>query len=262
MSRLAVILPLLLLHSGCAALARQATTRFAEDLSNAILDQNDAATVRDGAPAYLLAMDGLIEGDPESATLLLSGARLYGSYASAFVDDDARVRRLWDRALGYGRRALCVEMPEPCGALDGPYDDFAASLSSVERQDVPTLYGFGVAWAGWVQANAGDWGAVAQIPKIQALMERVVALDESYDHGSAHLYLGVLLTLRPDSQIVLQHDTLAIEHEAKLRIRHKPVQYGIHRVDQACTKGLESAIPFPIPVRMTDLEDGINHDCL
>jgi hypothetical protein len=50
-SRCAAILPLLLLLPGCATLARSATTRFAEDLSNAILDQNDVATVRDGAPS-------------------------------------------------------------------------------------------------------------------------------------------------------------------------------------------------------------------
>jgi hypothetical protein len=198
-SRCAAILPLLLLLPGCATLARSATTRFAEDLSNAILDQNDVATVRDGAPAYLLAMDGLIEGDPESAALLLSGARLYGAYASAFVEDEARMQRLWDRALGYGRRALCVEMPEPCQALDRPFDEFAASLATVEPEDVPTLYGFGVAWAGWVQVNAGDWRAVAQIPKLEALMQRVVELDASYDHGSAHVYLGVLFTQRPAS---------------------------------------------------------------
>jgi hypothetical protein len=198
-SRCAAILPLLLLLPGCATLARSATTRFAEDLSNAILDQNDVATVRDGAPAYLLAMDGLIEGDPESATLLLSGARLYGAYASAFVADEARMQRLWERALGYGRRALCVEMPQPCEALDRPFDEFVASLATVGSEDVPTLYGFGVAWAGWVQANAGDWRAVAQIPKLEALMQRVVELDASYDHGSAHVYLGVLFTQRPAS---------------------------------------------------------------
>jgi len=188
-----------MLLSGCAALARSATTGFAENLSNAILDQNDVATVRDGAPAYLLAMDGLIEGDSESSALLLSGARLYGAYASAFVEDDARAQRLWDRALGYGRRALCVEVPPPCQALDRPFDEFVASLEAVESQDVPTLYGFGVAWAGWVQAHAGDWRAVAEIPKIEALMLRIVELDETYDQGSAHLYLGVLFTQRPAS---------------------------------------------------------------
>jgi len=28
-------------------------------------------------------------------------------------------------------------------------------------------------------------------------MERVVELDETYEHGSAHLYLGVMTTLLP-----------------------------------------------------------------
>ena len=58
-ARLLLLLPAL---AGCAALARSTTTRFTGDLSAAILDQDDLATVRDGAPAYLLAIDGLIEG--------------------------------------------------------------------------------------------------------------------------------------------------------------------------------------------------------
>jgi hypothetical protein len=80
-----------------------------------------------------------------------------------------------------------------------PFDEFVSSLTAVDRSDVPALYGFGVAWAGWVQVHSEDWGAVAEIPKIEALMGRIVDLDESYDHGGAHLYLGVLLTQRPAS---------------------------------------------------------------
>jgi hypothetical protein len=199
MPRFAVVLPFVLALAGCAALMRPASSRFAENLTSSILDQNDAETVRDGAPAYLLAVDGLIEGDPGNAALLLTGASLYGAYASAFVEDEARARRLWDRALGYARRALCSESSEPCDALERPFDEFVASLEAVDRSDVPALYGFGVAWAGWVQAHSEDWGAVAEIPKIEALMQRVVDLDEPYDHGGAHLYLGVLLTQRPAS---------------------------------------------------------------
>jgi hypothetical protein len=185
--------------AGCAALARPAASRFTENLSAAILDQNDLATVRDGAPAYLLAVDGLIEGDAGNTELLLTGARLYGAYASAFVADEARRQRLWDRALGYGRRALCNECYSACKGADRPFDDFVASLSSVDAGDVPSLYGFGAAWAGWVQARPEDWTAIAEIPKIEALMERVVELDESHERGGAHLYLGVLLTQRPAS---------------------------------------------------------------
>jgi hypothetical protein len=199
MLRTAAALLLLLALTGCAALMGSATARFADDLSASILDQNDPETVRAGAPAYLLALDGLIEGKPENTGLLLAGARLYGAYASAFVEDEVRLRRLWDRALGYARRALCLEAPGVCGAVEAPYDEFAASLEAVGRADVPAVYGFGAAWAGWVQAHADDWAAVAELPKIEALMGRTVALDESYDGGAAHVYLGVLFTQRPAS---------------------------------------------------------------
>lgn len=195
----ALLLPLVLMSAGCAALARPATNRFAVNLSAAILDQDDLATVRDGAPAYLLAVDGLIEGDPDNRELLLTGARLYGAYASAFVEDPARQRRLWARALGYGRRALCNESRTTCEAAERPFDAFVASLASLDSRHVPTLYGFGAAWAGWVQARADDWGAIAEIPKIEALMGRVLELDESHERGGAHLHLGVLLTQRPAS---------------------------------------------------------------
>ena len=199
MVRAAASLSLLLMSTGCAALMGSATSRFADDLTASILDQNDPETVRDGAPAYLLAIDGLIEGDPESSALLLTGSQLYGAYASAFVEDEVRRRRLWDRALGYAQRALCLESSRVCDAVDAPFDEFAASLEAVGLSDVPAAYGFGAAWAGWVQAHADDWAAVAELPKIEALMGRVVTLDEGYEHGGAHLYLGVLFTQRPAS---------------------------------------------------------------
>jgi hypothetical protein len=189
----------LLAAAGCAALAAPATSRFAANLSRSILDQNDPATVRDGAPAYLLAVDGLIDGDPDNTELLLTGARLYGAYASAFVSEEMRERRLWVRALSYAQRALCIEREAVCNAANRPFDEFVASLDSARAGDVPALYGFGAAWAGWVQAHSNDWGAIAEIPKIEALMKRVVELDPLYDDGGPHLYLGVLLTQRPAS---------------------------------------------------------------
>ena len=193
------MIPALLALAGCATLLRPVTSGFAGDLSSAILDQNDPEIVRDGAPAYLLAIDGMIAGNPDDTELLLLGAQLYGAYASAFVEGETRQRRLSDRALGYGRRALCNERASVCEAADRPYEEFVASLSEAERRDVPSLYGFGAAWAGWVQSHADDWSAVAEIPKIEALMQRVVELDESYEDGGAHLYLGVLFTQRPAS---------------------------------------------------------------
>ena len=57
---------------------------------------------------------------------------------------------------------------------------------------------------------------MADPPKVQALMERVVVLDGGYEDGGAHLYLGVLYSLRPASlggrpDLAREHFERAIE---------------------------------------------------
>jgi hypothetical protein len=59
------------------------------------------------------------------------------------------------------------------------------------------MYAYAVAWSGWVQANSSDWNAVADLGKVTALFERCLELDETYDRGGAHLYLGVIKSLLP-----------------------------------------------------------------
>ena len=184
---------------GCGTLVSSATNGLARNLTSAVLDQDDPQLVEDGAPAYLIALDGLIEGDPENEMLLLAGARLYAAYASAFVEDPVRLARLTDRARAYGRRAMCRANKAICEAASDPYEEFVTALQGAKKKDLPALYGFGSAWATWVQMNSSDWNAVADLPKVQALMERVVVLDDGYEQGGAHLYLGVLYTLRPAS---------------------------------------------------------------
>ena len=193
--RLAAIaaLPWLLAVAGCVSISE----RLADSLSGAIQRQTDVETVRDGAPAYLLMIDGLIAGDPQNTGLLLSGARLYGSYAAAFVDDAERAQRLAQRARDYAGRALCIELPQVCESIGARYEAFTTVLQEVDDDETWVLYGYGVAWAGWLQANSSDWIAIADVPKVRATMSRVVELDEGHERGAAYLYLGVLATLLP-----------------------------------------------------------------
>jgi hypothetical protein len=199
MIRLIALALVMALTQGCASFAAPATQRLAANLSTAILNQDDAATVRDGAPAYLLLVDSLIEGDPDNSALLFTGARLYGAYAGAFVTEEARSRRLAARALDYARRGLCIENPEVCAALDERFSVFNAALERTTPEDAEALYLHATAWAGWVQASAGDWQALADLPKIRVQLERVVVLREDEGGGGAHAYLGVLNTLLPPS---------------------------------------------------------------
>ena len=184
---------------GCSALMSSASTGIADNLTSAVLNQDDVLLVQEGAPAYLIAMDGLIQGDPQNPTLLLAGAQLYSAYASSFVTDPARASRLSKKAMNFAWRALCLRSTNLCEASRGRFNAFEASLASTDRKDLPALYGYGVAWASWVQLSSSDWNAVAQLPKVQVLMERVIELEPGYDTGRADLYLGILYTLRPAS---------------------------------------------------------------
>ena len=148
-------------------------------------------------PAYLLLVDSLIDGDPENESLLLSGSKLYGAYAAAFIKEPERTKKFTLKSRDYSDRALCVHRAQLCGLLERPYDDFAATIRTTKKGDVPVLYAGGAAWAGWIQANSNDWNAIANLAKVKAMMARVVELDETYDHGEAHLYLGVIDTLLP-----------------------------------------------------------------
>lgn len=184
-----------LLLNGCAGFGA-----MTDALSRAALNQQDEAIVRDGIPAYLILIDSLILDDPDDSELLLAGARLNGAYAGAFLTEPRRLKPMSAKALDYARRALCEELEPVCIASRGSLSAYQVALAEVgDADDLPYLYGFAVAWAGWVQANADDWQAIADLPKIQASIERVLALDEAYDQGNAHVYMGVLLTLRPES---------------------------------------------------------------
>lgn len=190
---------LVLFLGACSHFLSSATQGMAEDLSSAIRNQNDPKTVQDGAPAYLLLIDSLIAGDPANVNLLLAGAKLYGSYATAFVNDAARAGRLTAKAWDLSQNALCRARTALCAWHRQPFEEFIAALPRVTEADVALLYTYAATWAGWIQFHQDNWNAVADLPKVEAIMRRALELNEGYDHGGTHLYLGFLSTLLPPS---------------------------------------------------------------
>jgi hypothetical protein len=202
MKQVTVLLLGLGLLSGCASLVQKAGDRFADNLGKAVLDSEDPATVRDGLPAYLLLIDSLVAGqepgDPANAGMLLAAARLNGAYAGNFTGADrARARRLAAKALDYAWRGTCLQDPRLCAVKDSGPDEFAAVVQASDNPGL--LYALAVAWAGQLQANSEDWTAIADLPRIEALLLRAVALDPALDGGQPHVYLGVLNSLRPEA---------------------------------------------------------------
>jgi hypothetical protein len=196
--RAATVGALMLATAGCASLVNRASERFADNLGRGILNQDDPATVAEGLPAYLLLLDGLLEGDPDNAGTLRAAARLYGAYAGNFVSDPERAARLSKRAFDYAQRAACIDQVALCAEFKSPFDAWERVVTEQsDPADGARLFALGSAWAGYIQTHSNDYSAIAAIPRVSLLLERAVSLDPSLEQGMPYVYLGVLNSLRP-----------------------------------------------------------------
>ena len=87
------IIPFLLvfLLHGCATSSKMtiaATASLLEDIVAATNKQPDLRIVRQGTPAYLMLLDGMVESWPGNEQILLAAAQGYASYASVFIEED------------------------------------------------------------------------------------------------------------------------------------------------------------------------------
>jgi hypothetical protein len=191
--RLACVAACAALTAGCSSLIGG---KAADTLAAAILNQDDPELIASGVPAYLLAVDGLIAQAPDSAPLLSAGAQLFALYGSRFASPERAVV-LTAKARRYGERAICLAHEAACHWRGLDYDRFVAELEAVDDRDIGPLYSYAVSWLSHLDATSEDWTAVSELPWVQAVLERALVLDEAYERGALHGYLGILNSLRP-----------------------------------------------------------------
>jgi len=213
----ALLLPLSLAFlSGCASLFGGIA---ADTLKAAILNQDDPELVASGVPAYLLLVDGMISRQGDNKDLLAAGAQLFALYGSRFEPDPERVVRLTSKARRYGERAMCLAHEPACSWQGLSYDDFVSQLKAVERKKIDYLYAYAISWLSYLDATSDDWSAVAELPWVEAALERALELDESYEQGGLHTYVGILNVLRPPAlggrpEVAREHFERALELSA------------------------------------------------
>ena len=196
-STTSILLLLSFALSGCSSIISSTTGKMATNLSKAIVNNDDPATVKAGAPAYLLLLDSFIEGEPENGNILIAAAKLNSAYAGVFVEDEARAKRLTQKSLDFSLQASCLKFPGTCQLGQMKFAEFNNAIQQFGIQDIELLFTLGASWAGWIESRSGDWNATAALSRVTTIMQRVVMLNEKYKFGQAHLYLGVLNTLLP-----------------------------------------------------------------
>ncbi len=175
------------------ALAQSGTT-FSSD--------NDPELVKDALPFSLKLIESLLAEAPQHRGLLLAASSGFTQYSYAFVKEEAdetepesfarasemrlRARGLFLRARDYGVRGLETRHRGFGAALN---KDPQLAVKAANLQDVPLLYWTAAAWGLAITLSKNEPALIGDQPIVEALIDRALELNESFDQGAIHSFL-------------------------------------------------------------------------
>ena len=182
--------------SGCSSVVSSIASGAADNLSTALLDQDDPELVREATPAYLILLDSFAR-DSDSPDTLGAAAELYAAYGIVFVDDAERAKTLTARARTYGQQALCAADSSACELTGLDFDAYAAIMIELKPRAADAAFSYSIATLAYIRAHSGDFTALADLPKIEVVLLRVLEIGEEGRRADVYKYLGILNSLRP-----------------------------------------------------------------
>lgn len=195
---------LALLTPGCS-IRRMAVNKLGDALAQSgttFSSDDDPELVRDALPFALKLMESLLAEAPKHPGLLYATASGFTQYAYAFVQQDAdereeesfagaealrvRARRLYLRARNYGLRGLETVHRDYAQALRA---DPKQAVSLARKADVPLLFWTAASWGAAIAVSKDNPDLIADVPIVEALIDRALELNEAYDAGAIHAFL-------------------------------------------------------------------------
>jgi hypothetical protein len=146
----------------------------------------------------LKLLEAMLKSDPENDEMLLLASMGYSSYTIGFVEDFSkdRARLFYQRAKDFGIQIL-KKNKNFSAVVDGNLDDFSNSLNTFQPKDIPAIFWTALSWGSYVSISLTDPDALADLPKVEAMMKYISCKDEKYFYGGAHFFLGALYGSQP-----------------------------------------------------------------
>ncbi len=200
MKKIIFLIAMLVLFTGCS-INRMAVRKTGELIGNgmsAIYEESDLQLAKTSIAANLKLMEVLLKSDPGNSQLKLLLAQGYGAYALAFIEDEdpERAKYFYLKARDFALEVVNKEFKtEDFAQL--PLPELQEKLKNADKDDVEPLFWLATYWGSWVMLSLDNNRALFALPKIEAIMQRIIELDESFYFAGAHLFFGSLYAAKP-----------------------------------------------------------------
>jgi predicted anti-sigma-YlaC factor YlaD len=128
----------------------------------------------------------------------VTAARGFTQYAYVVLQQEAEEAEdqdvalslyLQERARGFYRRGRDSGLRGLGFSAETLRREPRKALASMRRDDVALLYWTGASWGALIALSKDDPEALADVPAVEALIDRALDLDESFDRGAIHTFL-------------------------------------------------------------------------
>ena len=92
-------------------------------------------------------------------------------------------------------------------------------LARFDKSDVELLYWLGASWLGAIANGKDDMQLVGELPRAARVLERALALDESWDKGTIHEIFILLDAGQGDGKAAAEEGRGALRARARARRR-------------------------------------------
>src|SRR5258708_1065581 len=213
LSRMVAIASILAFFPGCSfkQIAANTVGSALAGSSGVYASDDDPELIKAAAPFSLKLIEGLLEESPRNEPLLLAASKGFTQYAYAFVQQQAdemedkdlasaielkaRARKLYLRSRNYGVRGLEVRHR---GIEKALRENPKQAVLRADVTDVPLLYWTAASWVSAISLSKNDPELVADLPIVEAMIDRALELDERFDDGAIHSFLITYEMNRPN----------------------------------------------------------------
>jgi tetratricopeptide (TPR) repeat protein len=201
MKQIPFLAAFMLLLSGCIQqIALHSMEGIMDNGMAAFNEESDLQLAHEALASNLKLIEAMIKSDPDNERFLIFAAQGYYAYAFAFCEDDSveRARMFYLRSKDYGMRIL-LKNRKFREALNGDIAAFREAVKTFGKEDVPAVFWAAFSWGSYINITRTDVTGLADLSKVQSLIEFVAEKDPGFYYACSYLFLGVIEASTPKS---------------------------------------------------------------